>query len=543
MYGGPQEAKEKATESLTVIATALDPNVSEQTKQALKNYVERAQKGSGASLPLICKGTQCPFLHVCQPPGTLIYTSNRGEVPIEDLDQNKDLVISYSLRQFSKSNSRREGTKITGTKFNLTKLYYDSKLVTISAGSFYHETTLNHASIVKWNDAAKDKFIVYLMRRGDYFRIGKTKIILEREKSNTASGLVGRAQDQDADKAWILGVYENNAEATLAEEKLSLYFQVPKAQFITHANAKKQKYNGLYKWATNELLEKHFKECSKYSSILIIKQKLMELGLSIDFPFWTKPDRENNKNTQSRGSLTRCFQVVGYNLLSDIMSVGVYNNPIRSCKDEPTWTPIKVSRRSYQGEVYNLQVDIDHTYIGNRILTHNCTLHENKVPLPVGSKCPLELVLVSYWVNKHLKALNIVDIDNPENSFDMDMLYELATQELLRYRCGAYLSKNPEIVENKMVGESFNGTPIFADVMNPVMEAMEKAGRNISKIRDALLATRKAQVTAGQIILDTTERSAQLRERAKQLSKSRLSKDIDDNSIKEADFKIKDEPS
>ena len=244
VYGGPQEAKEKATESLTVIATALDPNVSEQTKQALKNYVERAQKGSGASLPLICKGTQCPFLHVCQPPGTLIYTSNRGEVPIEDLDQNKDLVISYSLRQFSKSNSRREGTKITGTKFNLTKLYYDSKLVTISAGSFYHETTLNHASIVKWNDAAKDKFIVYLMRRGDYFRIGKTKIILEREKSNTASGLVGRAQDQDADKAWILGVYENNAEATLAEEKLSLYFQVPKAQFITHANAKKQKYNG-----------------------------------------------------------------------------------------------------------------------------------------------------------------------------------------------------------------------------------------------------------------------------------------------------------
>ena len=169
---------------------------------------------------------------------------------------------------------------------------------------------------------------------------------------------------------------------------------------------------------------------------------------------------------------------------------------------------------------------------------HVCSLEQAKIPLPIGSKCPLEMTLVSMWVNKHLKSLGIEDIDSPENSFDMDMLYELAAQELIRYRCSAYLSLNPSIVENKLVGESMHGTPIFADVMNPVIEAMDKAGRNISRLREALLATRKSQVTAGQVILDNTERAAQIRMRARELSKSRLSKEV----ITDAQYKITDEP-
>jgi hypothetical protein len=178
------------------------------------------------------------------------------------------------------------------------------------------------------------------------------------------------------------------------------------------------------------------------------------------------------------------------------------------------------------------------------VMLHCCSLDAAGITLPVGLKCPIEATLVSLWVNKHLKTLGIEDIDNPEYSFDMDMLYELAAQELIRYRCAAYMSKNPAVVESKMVGESFNGTPIFADVMNPVLEAMEKAGRNIAKIRDALLATRKAQVNAGQIILDSTEKAAMLREKAKELNKLRQSKEGMREVISDAEFRVKtsDEP-
>lgn len=153
---------------------------------------------------------------------------------------------------------------------------------------------------------------------------------------------------------------------------------------------------------------------------------------------------------------------------------------------------------------------------------HVCPLYAAKITLPVGHKCPVEANLVSLWVNKHLLALGITDIDNPENSFDMDMLYELATQELIRYRCSAKLSENPNLVENKQVGESFTGNPIFADVINPVLDVMEKAGKNIAKIRDALLATRRAQLRLGEVVVDATEKAAELRRKAIDISKSRL---------------------
>lgn len=171
---------------------------------------------------------------------------------------------------------------------------------------------------------------------------------------------------------------------------------------------------------------------------------------------------------------------------------------------------------------------------------HACPLYEAKAKLPQGSKCPVESSILYMWVNKHLRALGIEDVESPENSFDMDMLYELAGQELIRWRCGAYMAKTPNLVENKLIGESFNGTPIFADVLNPVLEAMERAGKNVAKIRDALLATRKAQITAGQVAVDATQKAAELRRKAAEINKMR--RELNLGRIKEADYKIIDEP-
>ena len=172
---------------------------------------------------------------------------------------------------------------------------------------------------------------------------------------------------------------------------------------------------------------------------------------------------------------------------------------------------------------------------------HACPLYEAGAKLPMGSRCPVEESIVYMWVNKHLHALGIENIDAPENSFDMDMLYELAGQELIRWRCGAYLAKTPNIVESKLVGESIQGTPLFADVMNPVIDAMERAGKNVAKIRDALLATRKAQITAGQVAIDATQKAAELRKKAAEINKMR--REINSGMLKPAQFTIKNEPT
>ncbi len=172
---------------------------------------------------------------------------------------------------------------------------------------------------------------------------------------------------------------------------------------------------------------------------------------------------------------------------------------------------------------------------------HACPIKEAGAELPVGSKCPVEQSIAYVWVNKHLRALGIEDVDAPENSFDMDMLYELAGQELIRWRCGAYLAKQPDMVESKMIGESFHGTPIFADILNPVLDAMERAGKQIAKIRDALLATRKAQITAGQVAIDATQKAAELRRKAAEINKMR--RELNSGVLKDAEFTVKDEPT
>jgi len=166
-----------------------------------------------------------------------------------------------------------------------------------------------------------------------------------------------------------------------------------------------------------------------------------------------------------------------------------------------------------------------------------CPLHAIGATLPVGKRCPVEGSLVVTWINKHLKSLGIEDPDDPVHSFDMDMLYELAGQELIRWRCSVHLSDDPRLVSNQQVGATQQGEPIFADVINPVLDVMDRAGRNIAKIREALVATREAQMKAGQVSTDPTQRAAELREKANKMLASRRK---EQEVVREAEFKVKE---
>lgn len=164
-----------------------------------------------------------------------------------------------------------------------------------------------------------------------------------------------------------------------------------------------------------------------------------------------------------------------------------------------------------------------------------CPLKEAGEPLPLGARCPVEATIMQMWVSKHLAALNIKDINSPENSFDMDLLYELAGQELIRWRCGVHISDSPALVAREQVGETLSGIPMFEDVMNPVLEIMERAGRNISRIREALLATRKAQIEAGQIAHDYSQKTAMIKAKAEEMVRKRMA----DSGIKDAEFNVR----
>lgn len=152
----------------------------------------------------------------------------------------------------------------------------------------------------------------------------------------------------------------------------------------------------------------------------------------------------------------------------------------------------------------------------NCLFISACPLAKAGSKLPIGSTCPVEKAMVTIWVSKHLESLGIKDIDNPEHSFDMDLLFELAGQELIRWRCSVHLSDDPSLVSSKQVGATIQGAPIFADVISPVLEVMERAGYSIRKIREALVATREAQIKAGSETRDPSQDAAKIREKVRQ---------------------------
>lgn len=163
-----------------------------------------------------------------------------------------------------------------------------------------------------------------------------------------------------------------------------------------------------------------------------------------------------------------------------------------------------------------------------------CPLATIGANLPLGKRCPVEAGMITNWVNKHLKSLGIENPDDPIHSFDMDMLYEIATQELIKWRCSVHLSDDPRLVSERQIAATQQGEPIFGDVINPVLDVMERAGKNIAKIREALVATREAQIKAGQVALDPTQKFAEQRKKAVEIVKQRSEK------MKEAEFKVKE---
>ena len=159
-----------------------------------------------------------------------------------------------------------------------------------------------------------------------------------------------------------------------------------------------------------------------------------------------------------------------------------------------------------------------------------CALNEAKEKLPVGEQCPLEQSLVQLWVNKHLISLGIDDFASPEFSFDMDILYEMASHELIKWRLAGHLSQEGNLMEERQVSASPQGDPIFAKVMTPLLEEMDRHTRITLKLREALLATRKVQAQAGRDLVDPSKKGADLMDKVRKLVKSRR------EHIKDADY-------
>lgn len=155
----------------------------------------------------------------CILPGTIIATEH-GEVPIEKIEVGSTLVAASgfgetgSFRVIEKTKRRHNGTIVSATTLGGRSL----------------RLTPEHICYARLQPK-ENQWYVYLMYRADKgYRIGITRGIRNPGKREV-NGLMVRANQERADKMWIIRTADSLVEARFYEEMLSVRYGIPKTLF------------------------------------------------------------------------------------------------------------------------------------------------------------------------------------------------------------------------------------------------------------------------------------------------------------------------
>lgn len=282
----------------------------------------------------------------CQPAGTMVQTTE-GLVDIASLDPEKHRLVAYA-----RNDGAVYGWKNGGYGFKKAVRYFEGAMFTIRTELAETRATGNHRWLVRWKPEVKKNgvCVVYLMRRGDDFRIGWCQLF----RSDGCLHLGVRAHLEGADAAWILSVHDNKHEASIQESYLSAKFGICTAPFKVHGAP------GLY---TQDRLDELFRRLSS-CAMEHAESLLWYFDLSLRFPIWTRKYAEGNRF----GS--RTFECESYNLIPKLMLIPILDT---EDKKRARWEAFSIGLEPRaRCDVYSLDVDTCHTYVADGIITHNC---------------------------------------------------------------------------------------------------------------------------------------------------------------------------
>lgn len=324
----------------------------------------------------------------CQPAGTMVSMEGGGTVPIEKLEVGQRL-IAFDQRGHQFCGSGTQGREV----LEVSSRNYSGRVLDISVSSKTTTVTPNHKFFCKWSNRDTTANVTYLMRKGEYFRLGWCQLF--QHGSTFHLGL--RARLEEADEAWIVKMHDSKAGASLYESLLSTKYQIPLPPFKSHANA------GLY---TQVFLDTFWASIGEEVDLYVNADKLLsDHGRMIEFPFYSKEE-----NYERRGRTT-CFTTQACNMISGSMSVPVFEGTKRQ-----HWRDVAITERHYHGRVYSLNVETHHNYVADGILTKNSIYgfagadHDSmdkskefmkciEFPLNVTYRCPKSIVtLAQQWV-------------------------------------------------------------------------------------------------------------------------------------------------
>ena len=299
-------------------------------------------------------GPENPNLYVvgdmgqCQPPWTKVtvvvqpprgaYPAVCEQRPISELRDGDLVTVWHKHDQITYS---------AGRKIKVASRPYSGSMLKIETSLGTTECTPNHWNWVRFNKNTEGKYMVYLMHRSDLgYRVGMSVFKRSTGHSKTgAYGLSTRFNQEKAERAWIVKVCDTRAEAEAWEEIYSLKYGIPESLFESTVCWNK----------TDELIKLIFQHANPKGG----ENCLKDHGLLFDHPILSYR-AEGFKGASWRGY----FKTVAANIIPKLMDIPVEGRNKSVVIDA-------VSSYQYEGLVYSLDVEKDHTYIADGLVVGN----------------------------------------------------------------------------------------------------------------------------------------------------------------------------
>jgi hypothetical protein len=287
----------------------------------------------------------------CQAPDQLVLTTN-GYVPIGDLDPESDRLVSYSS---SNQKIHRGGPRRDGYEFIKGVRSYSGQMITVDTGVSKLSVTPNHKFTVRWNPDKIDDYVVYLMKKGNWWRIDSTKLHHKKSGYSSYSGLGLRAEKEQADSVWIVGVFESKREALFHESLLANSYNIPGLCFTASEST------------NNSMSSSDLKRLwDLLNSSSGARELLNDLGLLEKFPVYqSNRGKPGNNNRQS--GFNYQWTCHAANLLPELMMIP--SDPGSGIKAD--WRKFSIAKSDYEGEVISLEIEPYHHYISGDMVTQN----------------------------------------------------------------------------------------------------------------------------------------------------------------------------
>jgi DNA helicase II / ATP-dependent DNA helicase PcrA len=282
----------------------------------------------------------------CQPSGTMIKMQGGGYKPIEDIVAG-DKVVSLAKSNIVSVGGTRNGRNIN----EVSSRDYSGKLIGVNAGGKETFCTPNHKWVARFSNRSKSIYVVYMMRKGDNFRIGWCQLF----HTKGANHFFHRCKLEGADAGWILAAYSDRGQASIHEAIISTKFGIATVMF-------KEVSGNLH--YTQDALNFIFSKLGNGQISRAIKC-LEYYNRDIKYPYYL-PTESFGKKSGSRLGRTTIFEIHASNLLPEIMMVPVDTGTVQA-----KWEKIKITHKNYDGKVYSLDVEREKIYCADGIYTHN----------------------------------------------------------------------------------------------------------------------------------------------------------------------------